>query len=158
LPRLRASRDDRSGGSSFGPIRRLTRHTEFVYAQRSGRRVTTTHFVLLVSGRPAPATNPEGPPAALAPARLGIVTSRRIGGAVQRNRVRRLCRECFRRWPDLLPAGVDLVVIARPGAPDLGLASVESEWRAVESQLKKRAREALARGGGKPHVGGGESC
>lgn len=121
--------------------------------------MTTTHFVLLVSARPThPARPPAAPRAALAPARLGIVTSRKVGGAVQRNRVRRLCRECFRRWPDLLPAGVDLVVIARPGAPDLGLASVESEWRAVESQLKKRAREALARGGGKLHVGGGESC
>ena len=148
----------RSAGSSFGPIRRLSRHTEFVYAQREGRRVTTAHFVLLVSARPAPLTPPPGLPAALAPARLGIVTSRKIGGAVQRNRVRRLCRECFRRWPDLLPPGVDLVVIARPGAPEMGLSSVESEWRAVESQLKKRAREALARGGGKPHVGGGPSC
>jgi ribonuclease P protein component len=142
------------GGRSFGPIRRLSRHAEFVYAQREGRRVTTAHFVLLVSARRAPAATEAAP----APARLGIVTSRKIGGAVQRNRVRRLCRECFRQWPDLLPAGVDLVVIARPGAPEMALASVEAEWRAALPQIKKRAKEALARGGGKPHVGGGPSC
>ncbi len=146
------------GARSFGPIRRLSRHTEFVYAQREGRRVSTAHFVLLVSARRATATPLPAPQALPAPARLGIVTSRKIGGAVQRNRVRRLCRECFRRWPDLLPAGVDLVVIARPGAPEMALASVEAEWRAALPQLKKRAREALARGGGKPHVGGGPSC
>ena len=93
-----------------------------------------------------------------APSRLGIVTSRKIGGAVDRNRVRRLCRECFRRWPDIVPAGVDLVVIARPGAPDLGLADLQGEWRAVEGLLKKRAAEALARGAPRPHLAGGKTC
>jgi ribonuclease P protein component len=142
---------------AFGADRRLRRHAEFVRAQKMGRRVTTPHFTLLVAPQPAP--EPRKPaPIAPRPARLGIVTSRKIGGAVGRNRVRRLCRECFRRWPDLLPAGVDLIVIARPGAPDLGLAAVQAEWRAVEGLLKKRATEALARGPTKPHLGGGPTC
>ncbi|MGH7734409.1 MAG: ribonuclease P protein component, partial [Gemmatimonadales bacterium] len=113
-----------SGGgrsNGLGRSRRITRHVEFVYAQRSGRRVTTAHFLLLVAARPAPKAADASSPT---PARLGIVTSRKVGGAVQRNRVRRLCRECFRGWPELLPAGVDLVVIARPGASTLGLATV----------------------------------
>lgn len=95
--------------------------------------------------------DPLAPPS---PSRLGIVTSRKVGGAVVRNRIRRLCRECFRRWPDLLPPGVDLIAIARAGAADLGLAGVEAEWRGVERLLKKRAAEALAHGPGKPHLGG----
>lgn len=120
--------------------RRLRKHGEFVVAQRTGRRVGTPHFTLLVAAQPPP-------PRA---ARLGIVVARRVGSAVRRNRVKRLCRECFRTLPELLPEGVDLVVIAREGAPELGLADVRAEWRAVATLLKKRAVEALARAG-RPH-------
>ena len=81
--------------------------------------------------------------------RLGRGSSR-LGSAVRRNRVKRLCRECFRTWAELLPNGVDLVVIARAGAPELGLEQVRAEWRAVEPLLKKRAAEALARAS-RPH-------
>ncbi len=50
------------------------------------------------------------------PARLGIVAGRRYGNAVQRNRIKRLIREAFRRIRHDLPAGVDCVVLPRPGA------------------------------------------
>jgi ribonuclease P protein component len=83
-----------------------------------------------------------------------VVVARRIGTAVRRNRVKRLCRECFRTWPELLPAGVDLVVIAREGSHELGLEEVRAEWRAVASLLKKRAAEALARTAGPHHLPG----
>ena len=121
--------------------RRLRKHGEFVRAQRSGRRVGTPHFTLLVAAQPPPPR----------PARLGLVVGRRIGSAVRRNRVKRLCRECFRGLPELLPTGVDLVVIAREGAPELALAEVRAEWRAVAGLLKKRAVEALARAAGPDH-------
>lgn len=115
--------------------RRLRRHLEFVHAQRTGRRVTTRHFTLLVAAQ-------KPPPRA---ARMGLVVSKAVGTAVRRNRVKRLCRECFRLWPDLLPDGVDLVVIARAGAPDLDLGAVRAEWREVRGLLMKRATEALSR-------------
>lgn len=118
----------------FGRDRRLRAHGEFVRAQRSGRRVGTTHFTLLVALQPPPPR----------PARLGLVVGRKVGTAVRRNRIKRLCRECFRTWPGLLPEGVDLVVIAREGAHALGLAEVRAEWRGVERLLKKRAAEVLA--------------
>ena len=66
---------------------------------------------------------------------MGLVVSRAIGSAVRRNRVKRLCRECF-RLSSWLPDGVDLVVIARAGAPELGLEDVRAEWRAVARLLK----------------------
>jgi ribonuclease P protein component len=128
----------------FGRDRRLRKHAEFVRAKRLGRRVGTAHFTLLVAPQPGEA----------APPRLGIIAARSVGGAVQRNRVKRLCRECFRTWSGLLPDGVDLVVIARPGAHDLGLTEVRSEWLAVERLLRKRAEEALARGRAAHHPGG----
>ena len=116
--------------------RRLRKHAEFVRAQRSGRRIGTPHFTLLVAAQPPPARPAR-------PARMGLVVSRAIGNAVRRNRVKRLCRECFRlsAW---LPEGVDLIVIARAGAPELGLEQVRAEWRAVERLLKARAADALA--------------
>jgi ribonuclease P protein component len=89
------------------------------------------------------------------PPRLGLVVARTIGTAVRRNRVKRLCRECFRTWPDLLPDGVDLVVIARTGAPELCLAQVQGEWRTVQPQLRKRAAEALAQTERTHHSGRG---
>jgi ribonuclease P protein component len=47
---------------------------------------------------------------------LGITASRRVGGAVERNRVKRVIREWFRRHRAKLPANLDVVVIARAGA------------------------------------------
>ena len=132
---------------NFAGDRRLRRHAEFVVAQRVGRRVATAHFTLLVSAQRASTRRAVGPP------RLGLVVARKVGGAIKRNRVKRLCRECFRLWPDLLPVGVDLVVIARAGAHELGLADVRREWEGVEPLLKRRAAEALARVADPDHPG-----
>jgi ribonuclease P protein component len=130
-------------GLAFGPARRLRRHSEFACAQRDGRRVGTRHFTLLVAAQPNPG----------APSRLGLVVARKVGSAVRRNRIKRLCRECFRAWPDLVPPGIDLVVIARPGADALKLEDVRAEWKSVERLLRKRATEALARRGPPHHPG-----
>ncbi len=51
--------------------------------------------------------------------RIGLTVSRRVGGAVLRNRIKRRIREWFRTHRELLPSGVDLVVIARRGAGEL---------------------------------------
>src|SRR5436309_141705 len=52
--------------------------------------------------------------------RLGLSVSRKYGGAVQRNRLRRLYREAFRLTRSQLPVGLDLVLIPRrPEEPDL---------------------------------------
>jgi len=85
---------------------------------------------------------------------MGLVVSRAVGTAVRRNRVKRICRECFRTWPELLPDGVDLVVIAREGAHELGLDEVRAEWRSALPVLKKRAVEALAKLAGPHHPPG----
>jgi ribonuclease P protein component len=147
-------------GLAFGRDRRLRKHADFARAQRSGRRVGTDHFTLLVAAQPMPASSTssarsltQDTSTELAPPRLGVVVTRKIGNAVARNRVKRLCRECFRTWPDLLPHGADLIVIARPGADKLGLADVRREWLGVLRLLHKRAAEALAPAGAPHHPG-----
>ncbi len=86
------------------------------------------------------------------PARIGLLVTKKVGDAVARNRIKRLCRECFRGWKDLLPDGVDLVVIAKNGADSLGLADVRSEWAGIASLLRKRAVETVARGPKSAHA------
>ena len=63
-----------------------------------------------------------------------------------RNRIKRLCRECFRLWPGFVPDGIDLVVIAREGADELTLDRVRDEWSRARPALLKRCESVLAPG------------
>jgi ribonuclease P protein component len=70
----------------------------------------------------------------LALTRVGISTSKRVGKAVVRNRVKRLIREAVRSCLPSLPAGRDLVLIARPATAEAGFDQVR---QAVESLLRR---------------------
>lgn len=48
--------------------------------------------------------------------RLGITATKKIGGAVQRNRARRIITEAYRLLEDELPTGIDIVIVARTKA------------------------------------------
>ena len=75
---------------------------------RHGRSHAGRELVLYVFPR-----EEEGPP------RLGLSVSRKVGGAVQRNRVKRLLREAFALEGSELPVGADAVVVARAEARSL---------------------------------------
>ncbi len=97
---------------------RLSRSAEFERVYRHGRSTANRHLVLYTfenSGTGHP--------------RLGLSVSRKVGGAVERNRVKRMLREAFARNEDRLKPGQDVVVVARPAAAELvereGLAGLD---------------------------------
>lgn len=97
---------------------RLSRSADFERVYRQGRSQGNRHLVVYAF----PRGGADGP-------RLGVSVSRKVGGAVQRNKVKRLLREAFRAQAGELPPDHDFVVVARPEARELaereGLAGVE---------------------------------
>lgn len=78
-------------------------------------------------------------PNALAIARLGIVASKKLGGAVQRNRAKRRIRDLFRRRRyGPLVAGYDIVVIPRRELLDAAFADLETDFRVVLGRQSRR--------------------
>jgi ribonuclease P protein component len=98
---------------------RLSRSAEFERVYRQGRSTANRHLVLYAFPNPSA----ERP-------RLGLSVSRKVGGAVERNRVKRLLREAFARAEPDLRGGQDVVIVARPPAGELaereGLTGVDA--------------------------------
>lgn len=101
----------------FPASRRLKHNREFVRVRTEGR---TIHGGLLLLGVLELAEEIAF--------RVGFVTSKRVGGAVVRNRVRRRLREIVRRHQHDVREGVWLVVVARPAAGRASSEELEAEW------------------------------
>jgi ribonuclease P protein component len=117
---------------------RLSRSAEFERVYRQGRSSANRHLVLYAFPNPAAERS-----------RLGLSVSRKVGGAAERNRVKRLLREAFGQAEEGLQGGHDLVVVARPDVRELaereGLAGVD---RALAELLEKAG---LRKGNAGPH-------
>jgi ribonuclease P protein component len=114
-----------TGGSfSFPKARRLTRASEYERVKRNG---FVRRGKLLMLG----VVTVEN----CGPCRVGFITSRRLGGAVVRNRVRRRLREIVRQHQHDLREDFWIVLIARRDAAKVSYRALEHEWL----RLAKRA-------------------
>jgi len=115
-------------GEGFPKTARVRRRREYLALGRTARRRHTAHFVVLSA-------------AGTAGARLGITVSRKVGDAVRRNHVKRCVREVFRRDPQRLLPGHDVVVIAKPGAAELSQREIAAELAlAVAPAAERQSR------------------
>jgi ribonuclease P protein component len=108
------------------PADRIRKRSDFVRLRSSDRRVHTRHFVFVLAKN------------ALLGQRLGITVTKKVSTrAVDRNRVKRLLREAFRRSrASCFPDHCDIVAVAKAGADGLDFESVCEEMKGATRALK----------------------
>jgi ribonuclease P protein component len=95
---------------------RITRRSEFIKISKHGIRYNTQNFLIIIfSGNNKTIR------------RFGITVSKKVGGAVKRNRVKRLLREFFRLHKEQLPESIDILFIAKPGSAFLKYSALSKE-------------------------------
>lgn len=103
--------------------RRLRRSSDFTRVERQGQRAQGR--LVVVVARPG-----RG--------RVGFTVSRKVGGAVVRNAVKRRLRDIARRHKERW-LNRDLVIIARPDAAGRSLAELEADWLSAMNQLADKS-------------------
>lgn len=107
----------------FRPNERIRRRVEFQRVYEHGARIQGHYSTLFV----LPNKQEVG--------RLGIAATKKLGGAVQRNRAKRLIREVFRR--NKIAPGLDVVVVPRPKLLEASLTALEADYRtALERRVQ----------------------
>jgi ribonuclease P protein component len=112
--------------AGFPSGRRIKRRQDFQQVYDRGRRVSSRLMTVFILAR-------EG-----ADTRLGIAATRKLGGAVVRNRAKRLVREIFRRHPH--PPGLDIVVIPRAPLLEATFQDIETEYAASLDRRERQSR------------------
>jgi ribonuclease P protein component len=128
------------GAGRRGRRGRLSRSADFDRVYREGRSHASRWLVLYSFPRAAgPGEDP----------RLGVSVGRKVGGAVERNRVKRVLRDAFWAVAAELPEGHDFVLVARP---DAGALVRDGGAEAVETALRELVSSSglVAEGTGSP--------
>jgi len=110
----------------FRRIHRIRRRAEFQHVYKNGTRVSGRFYTLFIQ------------PNSLAVGRLGVAATRKLGGAVVRNRAKRLVREVFRRSG--ITPGFDVIVVPRRELLGISFAVLEAEYRATLERYLRRHR------------------
>ncbi|MDH3199660.1 MAG: ribonuclease P protein component [Myxococcales bacterium] len=118
-----------SGGQGLRRADRLKKRYEFRQVQLTGRRIHTPHFLIVLQ------------PNSLENTRLGITVTKKVGNAVQRNRIKRVVREVFRRNRHLFPPSHDIVFVAKRDADAVGYDALLKELRRAAVKLREGGAE-----------------
>jgi len=112
-------------GSRFRRSERIRRRVDFEHVYEHGVRIRSRYATLFILAN------------TLAVGRLGIAATRKLGGAVERNRAKRLIREVFRR--NKIASGFDVVVVPKRELLDASLTVLEADYRqSLERRLRPR--------------------
>ncbi len=104
---------------------RLRKRADYLRVQSSGTRIQSRGFIgLVVFGRRGPT-------------RIGITTTKRLGNAVARNRIKRLVREAFRRGTMNIPHEIEMVVIAKHKAASLSNEEIFHDLSVLSRQARR---------------------
>lgn len=114
--------------AEFRPAERVRRRAEFQDIYDRGHRIHGRYSTVFVLHRGS------------GPGRLGIAATKKLGGAVQRNRAKRLIREVFRR--NKIAPGFDVVVVPKRELLDASLTVLEIDYRTIIERQLGRARRA----------------
>lgn len=140
--------------AGFSRDMRIRRRAEFQRVYEQGTRTHGPLFTLFVlqSAGPDPGTTGDGPEAPARASRLGIAATKKLGGAVVRNRAKRLIREVFRRT-EIAP-GFDVVIVPKRECLQASLTALDAEYRAIIERTLRRVRptrdDARAAGRSRP--------
>lgn len=110
----------------YGSDCRLKRQRDIDAAFKQGVKLVNRRLVVWLS------------PAATGSSRLGLSVSRKVGGAVKRNRVKRCLREAFRHLAPALPEALDVMLVARPADPPLTLAQARESLEQIFKLHQRR--------------------
>jgi ribonuclease P protein component len=120
-------------------MERLRQRADFL-AAAAGTKAPTPMFVLQMRRREA------------GPVRVGFTVSKRVGGAVERNRIRRRLREVVRLSPpSRMRPGHDYVLIGRRAALDASFEQIKEEFDRALRRVHGAPTEAGAIRAGTPH-------
>lgn len=112
--------------AGFNRIERIRRRVDYLKIYERGAKVQGRYLTLFTLSNELPV------------GRLGIAATRKLGGAVDRNRAKRLIREVFRR--NKIAPGFDVVVVPKRDLLNASLTALETEFRHTLDRSLRRSR------------------
>jgi ribonuclease P protein component len=118
----------------FRPEQHLRRARDIRAVREQGRRIECRAFTVWWNPRKTDSTPGATPPPALARACV-IASTSAVGNAIRRNRAKRRLREIFRQGQGSVPAGCDLLLIARAAANEWPLPDLQKKFSEACGQI-----------------------